>query len=189
MFRIYLDECGFTGEDLFNSDQPIFTLASIDLSEEVCLELKDKHFSSIQADELKHSNLARHPKQQEMVVDLIKNLGQSYPKSIKFAVAHKRYVLVTKIVDILIESLAYEDGINLYKDGANIAYSNMLFYIVRNLVSEDFFNNMIFNFQGMIRERTTESYDRFFKPLFETSFPEAVDKLLSLLKGFHIRLG
>ena len=113
MIKIYLDECGFTGEDLFNSEQPIFTLASIDLSEEVCHELKDKYFSSVQAYELKHSNLAKRPKQQEMVINLIKGLGSNYPKSVKFSVAHKRYVLVTKIVDILIETLAYEDGINL----------------------------------------------------------------------------
>ena len=119
----------------------------------------------------------------------MKDLGSNYPNSVKFTVAHKRYVLVTKIVDILIESMAHKDGIDLYKKGANIAYSNMLFYIIRTLVSEDFFNDMIFNFQEMIRTRTVESYDSFFKPLFDNQFPEEVDELLSLLQAFHIRFG
>ena len=48
---------------------------------------------------------------------------------------------------------------------------------------------MIFSFQEMIRARTMASYDRFFKPLFETEFPEILDEFLSLLKAFHIRYG
>jgi hypothetical protein len=189
MALIYLDECGFTGEDLFNSDQPVFVLASTILTEEVCKEILSVHFSKVQAKELKHSSLAKRPRQQDMVLSFLKDVDANFQGTVKFSVAHKRYVLVTKIVDFLIETLAYEDGINLYKDGANIAYSNMLFYIVRSLVSESYFNEMIFSFQEMMRNRTIESYERFFKPLFEKEFPQVVDELLVLLKAFHMRLG
>lgn len=186
---IFLDECGFTGEDLFNADQPIFVLASTNIPEEVCKGFLNKHFGIVQAKELKHSNLSKRPKQQDMVLEFIRDVDANFQDSVKFAVDHKRYVLVTKIVDTLIESLAYRDGINLYKDGANIAYSNMLFYIIRSLVSETFLNEMIFDFQEMIRNRTIESYDRFFKLIFENEFPEVVNELLVLLKAFHVRLG
>lgn len=189
MAKIYLDECGFTGEDLFNVDQPIFTLASLNLTEEICQELKEKHFNKVQAAELKHSSLAKRAKQQQMVIELIKDLGLNYPNSIKFVVAHKRYVLVTKIVDILIETVAYEDGIDLYERGANIAYSNMLFYLVRGLASENFFEKFLLSFQVMMRNRTKESYDNFFQSIFNNNFPKELDEFLSIIKMFHIRLG
>ena len=32
--QIFLDESGYTGEDLFNRDQPIFTLASLGVDDE-----------------------------------------------------------------------------------------------------------------------------------------------------------
>ena len=40
--RIYIDECGYTGEDLFNLDQPIFCLGSTSLSKDECKTLKEK---------------------------------------------------------------------------------------------------------------------------------------------------
>ena len=69
MVRIFLDECGFTGEDFFNPDQPVFTLASLNIPEETCQKLKARHFSFVQANELKHSTLARRPKQQDMIIN------------------------------------------------------------------------------------------------------------------------
>ena len=189
MAIIFLDECGFTGEDLFNGAQPIFVLSSTNLSEEICRELLTKHFSQVKSEELKHTKLSSYPKQQNMAIEFIKDLGENYKESVKFSVAHKRFILVTKIVDTLIETLAHEDGINLYERGANIGYSNMLFFITRSIVSETFFNEMILNFQKMMRERTEESYDNFFRIFFENEFPKPVDDLFVMLKAAHIRLG
>jgi len=189
MYKIYLDECGFTGEDLFNVDQPIFTLASIDLTEEICNELKSKHFNKVKAVELKHSSLAKRDNSQKMIIELIKDLSVNYPNSIKFSVVHKRYALVSKIVDILVEEVCYENGIDLYKRGANIALSNMLFYLMRSLASEDFFNNTLFNFQEMMRNRTKESYNSFFMPIFNNNFPKELDNSLSLIKDYHMLFG
>jgi len=189
MAKIYIDECGFTGEDLFNTDQPIFTLAGLNLTEKICQELKDKHFNKVQAIELKHSSLAKRARSQQMVIELINDLDFNYPKSIKFAVVHKRYALVTKIVDILIETVAYEDGFDLYDRGANIAYSNMLFYLIKGLTSNNYFNEFLLSFQKMMRKRTKESYDNFFRPIFNNNFPKELDELLSIIKSFHIRIG
>ena len=119
--NIFIDECGYTGEDLFNEDQPVFVLSSTNLSEDVCQDLKGKHFSKVNAQELKHSRLAKNFNQQKMVINLLHDLA-AHSESVKFAIAHKRYILVTKIVDILIEPMAYEDGLDFYKNGLNIAY-------------------------------------------------------------------
>ena len=119
--RLFIDECGYTGEDLFNEDQPVFVLASFWLAEEYCVDLKHKYFSKVKAKELKHSRLSRYPAQQNMVIDFLRDIAKE-SDSVKFAIANKHYVLVTKIVDLLIEPMAYEDGLDFYQDGLNIAF-------------------------------------------------------------------
>jgi hypothetical protein len=42
------------------------------------------------------------------------------PSKVKVMIYHKLYMIVTKIVNILVEELARKDGIDLYKKGVNI---------------------------------------------------------------------
>ena len=46
--QLYLDESGYTGEDLANRDQPIFVLAGLAVE-----GVEEKFFSEIKAAELK----------------------------------------------------------------------------------------------------------------------------------------
>lgn len=39
---------------------------------------------------------------------------------VKVSLCHKKFVVLTKMVDLLTENAAHEDGVNLYQDGANI---------------------------------------------------------------------
>ena len=59
MQTIFLDESGYTGEHLLDTDQPIFALASHHISERSCEELKRRFFGRVQARELKYSQLRR----------------------------------------------------------------------------------------------------------------------------------
>jgi len=186
--KIFIDECGYTGEDLFNMEQPVFTLSSIYLSEDVCEELKQRHFSKVKARELKHSQLVRNPSQQDMIINFLREISKN-SEIVKFAIAHKRYVLVTKIVDLIIEPMAYDDGMNFYEKGLNIAFSNMLYYLSKSIASEKFFQNMIFAFQTMIRKRTFKAYNAFFRLFFEYEFPEIIDDFFVFLKASHLRYG
>lgn len=83
MPTVFLDECGFTGEDLTNEHQPVFVLAGHDLPEEVCLELKQHHFGSVRSAELKHMSLQKRPRQREMVLALMRELADRYPNRVK----------------------------------------------------------------------------------------------------------
>ena len=125
--RLYIDECGYTGEDLFNPEQPIFCLASTAFPEDKCQELKEKHFAKVKAQELKHSRLVKYPTQQEMVMSFLTDLV-SERDSVKYVVVHKHFALLTKIVELIVVPLAYEDGIDFHKKGLNIAYANALYY-------------------------------------------------------------
>ncbi len=186
--RLFIDECGYTGEDLFNEDQPVFVLASFWLAEEYCVDLKHKYFSKVKAKELKHSRLSRYPAQQNMVIDFLRDIAKE-SDSVKFAIAHKHYVLITKIVDLLIEPMAYEDGLDFYQDGLNIAFSNMLYIQTKRLAGDDFFKCMLKSFQQMMRERTYPAYEAFFRPICEKKFHKKLDEFFIFLKAHHVRYG
>lgn len=186
---IYVDECGYTGEDLFNSEQPIFCLASTSLSDAECVQLLATHMGDVRASELKHSSLARNARHQRRIIELLRGIAQQHTNKVKFAIAHKRYALLTKIIDLIIEPLTYEDGIDFYDKGFNIAYSNLLYYIIPSMAGEDFFLEMLQNFQKMMRERTPGSYDSFFRLFFDRDLPQIVAENTIFLKGSHIRHG
>ncbi len=185
---IFLDESGYTGQDLLNVTQPIFTLASLNLPESDCIELKNNFFNKVQAAELKYSALSRRPRQQKLILDFLKELSYE-PNLVKFVIAHKQYVLVTKMVEILVEPATYEDGLDLYNRGANIALSNLIYYTFPVFGGEAFFQKLLKNFQDMIRSRTKESYKAFFEPLFTQDYPQELDELLTYLRVSHTKFG
>jgi hypothetical protein len=185
---IYLDECGYTGEDLLNSEQPIFTLATINFSETRCKELKYDFFKPVSASELKHKKIAKYPSQQNMAINFI-NLMKEHRDHVKLLSVHKEYSLVTLMVDILVETCAHKDGFDLYNQGANIAMSNLFYYCIPAFGGDAFFKSLLRNFQQMIRERSIESYNRFFRPLFEGTFSKDLEDILTFIKYPHVRLG
>src|SRR6516225_6176186 len=73
---IYMDESGFTGEDLLHLQQPVFVHVSTCLSDEECAALAKDHFSGVQGDELKHKRLGRRPNGQSRILDLPRFRGE-----------------------------------------------------------------------------------------------------------------
>jgi hypothetical protein len=62
MATVYLDESGYTGEDLIQSDQPVFVICTYSVDEASCAAFKARHFTGVKATELKHSRLAGRPR-------------------------------------------------------------------------------------------------------------------------------
>lgn len=187
LIKIFLDECGYTGSDLLNEDQPIFTIATHNIKESECLELKNKFFDRIKASELKHVNLGKRSSQQNMVIDFLKYITKNDYK-VKTSVIHKKYVLVCKMVD-MIETALNEDGVDLYDKGGNIALANVLFYCFPVFGGEDFFNSLLLRFQRMMRNKDKESYDSFFKPIFNYYDDENLEELLIFFRSIPRKFG
>jgi hypothetical protein len=124
MRTIFMDECGFTGPDLMNEDQPMFALASHNFEPTVCVEMKKQHFASYGGKELKHAQLAKTARGQGMVVEFMKELGKSTDR-LAIGLAHKRFTIVLKIVDLIVEEAMHADGLDLYRDGGNVALGNL----------------------------------------------------------------
>lgn len=182
MVEIYLDECGFTGEDLFNPDQKIFVIASIKINPTEADNLKKTYFKDVNSRELKHSKLCKYHKQQRMVINFL-NYVNDNPDLFIISVTHKRYALICKIVDFIIEPFAYEKGEDLYKDGFNISLANLLYYTLPVFGNKKMFDEIIYGFQEMARLKTVESYKRFFSIFNKTQLNKQLDDLFDLFRA------
>ena len=111
---IAFDEAGNSGGNLLDPEQPTFVLASVHLSDEETNALLPPR-----AGEYKFATLKRSAPGREAILDF---LNSPILTEDRYLVSgfHKKFMAVTKMVDMLVEPLTHRDGINLYERGANI---------------------------------------------------------------------
>ncbi|ANE53750.1 DUF3800 domain-containing protein [Methylomonas sp. DH-1] len=145
---VAFDESGNTGTDLLNFDQPVFVLASCDFTVDEA-ELLLQKLSNHQTREIKLSRIKRSISGRKQILNFLSDSALEKER-VRVFYYHKKFMAVTKIVDILVETLAHRDGIDLYKKGGNIALSNLYYYCIPILCGEDLFNKMLLAFIAMI---------------------------------------
>jgi len=161
MKTIYMDESGFTGQDLTSTDQPVFVQASTDLSNEESREIYERFFSGVQAQELKHSVLSRRESGRARIVKFVQSICKDNPKRFATWFAHKEFALLSYMVDLWVENAMHEDGVDLYEDGGNLALANLSFFGLRTFQSPDFLRSHLVRFQAMMISRTPASFRAF----------------------------
>lgn len=179
MTTIYCDEAGNTGANLLDPEQPFFILASNDFSEEEATALLD-YVRSAQGGEPKFSTLRRRP---ESIARLIRFLSD--PRLNKdrvcISVFHKRYMIVTKLVDLIAETLIHKIGGDLYERGGNIAMSNLLYYCMPTFCGEVTTDTFLQAFVNLIRHGPEEAKDAFYvagRQMVDASVNESFKKYL-----------
>lgn len=154
MTTLYLDESGYTGEDLIAPDQPAFVICTHSLDEPTCAALKAKHFSKVKAAELKHSALASRRPQARMLLEALGELRADHADRILVGINDKRYALTGKIVDLVIETSMHKAGFDLYKDGGNIAMTNVMHACMG--LDPPYQTRVLRAFQRWMRERSIQ---------------------------------
>jgi hypothetical protein len=162
--RVFLDESGFTGEDLLNEAQPVFVLASTVLSEEESRRIHGNFFADVRARELKHSTLAKTAKGRSRVLRFLRAVRALEGQCATYVV-HKEFCLLSKLVDWWVESGMHEKGFDFYRDGANLAFTNVCFFCLRTFESPGFLRETLRLFQKMMRYRTKGAYVEFWSGL------------------------
>jgi hypothetical protein len=183
-----LDESGYTGQDLLNKEQPAFSIATLGLLEEECAELKARHFGRVRSAELKYASLSKRPAQQAMVLGFLREILDR-AGAVKVSLCHKPFVVLTKMVDLLTETFAHLDGVNLYKDGGNIALSNMLFFGLPVVCGREYYDRLLAAFQDAIRYRTWESFTALRDVLFDPGLTNEQQEWLAWFQGPLLSLG
>lgn len=161
MGTIYLDEAGNTGANLLDPEQPFFVLASNDFATGEANALLD-HVRTGQGDEAKFSVLRRRP---EGIARIIRLLSDPRLNSARISidVYHKRYMVVTKMVDLIAETLIHKIGGDLYERGGNIAMSNLLYYCMPVFCGETLTATFLQSFIDLIRHGPTAHATCFFE--------------------------
>ncbi len=112
--------------------------------------------------ELKFSNLIRSAAGRQAILSFLQSPYAKLEKS-KTYVVHKKYMVMGKVVDLLIEPLARRDGLNLYQQGCNIAMTNLYYTCLPTVCGEDEFADFLRTFVEMIRIKDERSVRAFYK--------------------------
>lgn len=178
-FRI--DESGYTGFDLLNSDQRFQGASAVAISDEEAARLIKEYFPKLQAPELKYRALSRRQSNHERLISLQRDVLQNY-KSVTY-VCDKRFLLMLMFIDFAVEPFYYKQGVNLYKNGENYAMASLLTCAGPALLGQPAFDNLLIAFQRAVKEKTQTALDSLIASARATQwrqFPEVLGPLAEL---------
>jgi hypothetical protein len=159
MTRIAFDESGNTGNDLIAAEQPVFCLASVHIGEAETAEVA-RLLSSVKTPEWKFSKMRRNASQLLLLSKLLE-MDWVTPKTVKLFVIFKKYMVITKLVDLIHEPSARSFGINLYERGAARAHANLLMYTLPVYLGPTRADRLINLFVKLVRRRDDDALRQF----------------------------
>lgn len=188
---VFLDESGWTGEDLANTDQPVFVLATLQIEEDEARDLKAALFSGVQAPELKHSLLGSRTSGQRRVLEFLNHMrgDKALAARVHFWLVHKEFALATKMVEWVLEPSVHKAGLDLYRNGGNLGFANLLFAVLSVAATAERRRSILLSFQEMIRERDGLHLRRFRRALRAPLADAELDEVLDYMRKALWHLG
>lgn len=100
--------------------------------------------------------------------------------------ADKRYALIGKMVDLIVEPAMHMSGLDLYDRGANLALTNVMFA----LLGSGSHDTLLGLFQKMIRTLEFADFEEFAGELFRQQFDdEKMDSFLGYFRAGLLQVG
>lgn len=158
--EIYFDEAGNSGQNLLDKNQPVFVVASINFSLDETKEILS--YINTDSSEIHFNRLRKYGKYHSQILNSL-NHELITSERVKVIYYDKRFALIAHIVDQLIEPVFHHRGIDLYKKGLNLTYSNSLYHFGFYEWNKDLFEIFLNLFQSMIREKTELSINTFYQ--------------------------
>lgn len=179
---IYCDEAGHSGQNLLDADQPYFVLASNNFGAAEAQEILEVVRSS-QTNESKFASLKRSTTGTSRLIRLLSDPRLNTSR-IVVDVFHKRYMIASKIIDLVMETLLHERDVDLYRDGANIGASNVLYYSLAPLCGEAAADEFFAAFVALIRDRNPATRNRYLLAVQRAVTSCADDEFREFLEPF-----
>lgn len=158
--EVHFDEAGNTGAALLDPNQPVFVLASADFTRDEADELLEL-VRTPQTQEVKFTSLKKSNTGKRRLLQFLSS-SLLTPARVKVSITHKRYMAMCKAVDLIEETLAFRDGIDLYERGANIAIANLHYYVTPVFCGEARFELFLSTFVEMVRTPSVATKAAFF---------------------------
>lgn len=162
MNNIFFDEAGYTGADLTNVSQPYFALASVRFTEEELATIRNDIGLDAYATEMHFKKMHTNCEGRNLLDKLF-----SHPlldkKHIKTGVALKRFCIYAQIVDTIIETYLYSNGIDLYKNRNNNKLANILYAFSLHHKNQELVSNFEKAFVEMLRKHSQDAIVKFYQ--------------------------
>ncbi|TGL59506.1 DUF3800 domain-containing protein [Leptospira sarikeiensis] len=158
--QVAFDEAGNTGQNLIDLSQPVFALASVHMTEYQIASIR-KSAKLLPNEEFHFVRFARNRQGQERILNMLRNNNISR-KTCAITVFHKQYMAIVKIVDMLVEELAYQNGFDIYRKGMNQAMSNLFHTVLPVFCGSELFEELIDSFVRAVRKRDAVVINRFY---------------------------
>lgn len=190
---VAFDESGNTGQNLLDAAQPVFTLASIAMRDAEAASLIDEATDA--AGEAKFARLRSTNKGRERLLRLLSSPLLN-PSTVRVGAYHKSFMITTKIVDMLVESLLHDHGYDLYASRGNLAMANLWHTVMPVFCGVDEWASLRDHFVRMVREFSPDTEQAFYDQVArmrETNLDGKFDGQLAILAatreiaGEHIR--
>ena len=177
---IFIDESGFTGNDLLNANQPHFVMSSVSISDDEAQYLVDKVRADfkIKADELKGANLLRTAKGMNVVKYILYNIQGKYALSCN----HKIYTLCCKIFEYIFEPVLQENNSLFYENRFNLFIANLifLFFVNKDKVASE----IMISFAKMMREQNFDALRVLFSNKTSLDTDDVFLDMIDFMEGY-----
>jgi hypothetical protein len=124
--KIFCDESNFTGSDLLNEAQPIFTYSTVYVSENEAENIVKNFLKTLPSQKNRKevkSSIFSSPRGKSEGLKLIKSIANK----IKLSVVDKKFALAGKFVETIIEPVIQDFNILMYQTGMHLYTANLLY--------------------------------------------------------------
>ena len=184
---MYADESSSTGENLLDASQPVFCVAGVHMSTERAQRIIDDVCSHLPAThgEPKYTSLAKTDNGRAALLTAFASFDGAV---VRAYLAHKRFMVVAKLVDMLVEEYFHENGYDMYGDGSAVGLANLIYLVGPVMGDAAAFEDLLETFVGTVRTRTRASVNDLFTAIAtykSTASPEWANTidLLELTRG------
>ena len=163
--EVAFDEAGNTGPNLLDSAQPCFALASVHLSDKEASTILEPVIRG-RTTEAHFAALKRRQAGRRGILEVLASPVLTEER-VKIVLTHKPFMVVTKLVDLLFETLLYREGVDLYEKGGNIALANLIYYCVPVFCGKAQFLMLLQSFVDMVRSKSRSAISEFYAAVDE----------------------
>ncbi|WP_331720483.1 DUF3800 domain-containing protein (plasmid) [Streptomyces sp. NBC_00161] len=151
---VYADESSNSGQNLLDPDQPVFTVAGIHLPDELAASIVDEVRAQLPPTqgEPKYGSLARSARGRKALMRAFEQLPEGSTRSY---VVDKQFMVMTKMVDVLVEPLAHAVGHNLYEGKEALALAEILHMGGPVLGDTTAYQKLLQGFVDWVRQKAT----------------------------------
>lgn len=155
---LYFDESGYTGSNLLDANQPTFVIASTDLKPSDAEKILRKSFPRYQGCEYKFSSMWRS-KARQGLLDFSHEIHDKQHHVFLWMI-DKRFAVLTKIVDFLVEPWLTESGHDFYADGYCWKFTNFVYFALQQFSPFGTYEDLLEKYQSFSRNPSTEGLHR-----------------------------